>query len=104
MEPTQTQIAYFAGFVDGEGSISISRRKFPGSTKVGHSLQVSVTQVVRAPLDEMLRLFGGSIRVSTVRGKALYHCLTLSGPKAGKFLKLARPYLILKKAEADTAL
>ncbi len=55
--PTIKQIAWAAGFLEGEGSFSRARRK--NTTETVQAVQVNYT-----PLGRMARWFGGKVRVS----------------------------------------
>src|SRR4051812_37412335 len=55
-----TTLAYVAGLIDGEGSISIGvSRDHPGRATPNYWLQVSVTNTDRTLIDWLLTSFGG---------------------------------------------
>lgn len=106
--------AYAAGFFDGEGCISIALQL--GSTARGkhypntrrYFLSVTMSQNDPAPLRWLVERFGGSTRF--LRGKRTYDkgyyerwnwCVTTKG--ALNFLKMIRPFLIVKASQADIA-
>lgn len=99
----EADIAYLAGFFDGEGHIRITKH----STRGSYMLQVSCVQATRYPLDLFLTMYGGTLakRFANYKGmkKALY-TWQASSAKAEKFLKDVRPYLRCKGDEADLAL
>lgn len=56
---TAMQIAWAAGFIEGEGTLAWNGRE--GQRKPHHGTPaISVTQVQREPLDRLIRIFGGS--------------------------------------------
>ncbi|MBA7663937.1 hypothetical protein ES703_71985 [subsurface metagenome] len=99
----ELEVAYIAGLFDGEGSIFISRdsRSYnnPGS------LVVSLGMTAREPLDLLSRIFGG--RTKTHKRYPPHNTLydwRLGSKKAEVFLRIVKPYLIVKKEEANLAL
>jgi len=94
----KTDIAWAAGFFDGEGCI----------TTPGNSVTISVSQKVREPLDKFISIF----KIGEVR---LYHhkyrgadygiyTIHLSGENALGILQLMLPYLTVKKEKAWDAI
>lgn len=55
VEPSLRDIAWAAGFLEGEGSFQ--------SKSKGHSIGVSAVQVNKEPVQRMLDLFGGSLKM-----------------------------------------
>ena len=100
-----------AGFVDGEGCITIDRhkpRRGDGEhASPQHSLTLSVTNTNLEVLEFLMSMFGGSIsrkhKGSSYAQKKIWQwrCASLDAEKAVKKLV---PYLKVKKAEAETAL
>jgi hypothetical protein len=93
--------AYLAGFFDGEGSISIIRRK-----PHGHVLHVDVGQIDRRPLELLRSRFGGSIQLQRRHSfgrRDLWYWKTGS-QNAVPFLEAMLPYLIVKREQAELAL
>ena len=95
-------LAYVAGIVDGEGSITITtnatRRTFVSF------IYVSNTDV--RLMDWLRTTFGGSVYKMKSQGdncKAGYRW-ALFGKKAGKFIKQIRPYLKIKYEQADVVI
>lgn len=79
-QPTEVDIAWAAGFLEGEGSFYSGRG----------SQYVSATQVNAEPLGKMKRLFGGSVYLRGARGNSQeYFLWRVSGSKArGLMFKL----------------
>lgn len=55
---TTKDIAWAAGFLEGEGSFTVGYKK---SSPSYHGMRVSAPQVQLAPLERLQRIFGGSI-------------------------------------------
>jgi hypothetical protein len=92
--------AYAAGFFDAEGSVSI--------TASGSSTQLSVNVVntIYASLEFLRRAFGGTIYSKGESGgdgckRVPSWTLRFVDRDAVKFLMLTRPYLIVKRKQAD---
>ena len=58
------RLAWAAGFIDGDGHITVQNRTTKHKDKVytGQYLRVGASQAALPPLEELQRLFGGSIR------------------------------------------
>ncbi len=100
----KTTKAYFAGFFDGDGSVTICKRE---GRKTNHSathyMLVQITNGVKEPLDLVSKIFGGSYHpVKTSTGRAWKWALT--GEKARIFLEDMYPYLIVRKSAVKLAL
>lgn len=110
----EAKAAYAAGILDGEGCIRINSYHEGRS----YGLAVYVCQAVKGIklLDFLRDTFGGKGTYSKIsagrflRGKNAGEdrqpCFTwaLHGDAAADFIQLARPYLILKTAQADIAI
>jgi hypothetical protein len=105
---TEREVAYFAGFFDGEGCISLQRPS-PSETPGSYSLTVSVGQSDIRPLERLKKVFGGSLH-EVRRGPSFrFNWKThwrWSGNRrvAQQFLEAARPYLIVKAEQCWLAL
>lgn len=101
---TPEDLAYAAGFFDGEGHIRIQKH----STRCrSMMLQVSICQATSAPLDWFQETFGGTLKRRLVKykgnRKVRYDWQASSGV-AEKFLRDTLPYLRNKSDEALVAL
>lgn len=94
----QTDIAYMAGFLDGEGTCGISISK---STRGYHipSVRVSFSNYNEGAIKWVAARWGGSVN----KQKTDVWVVTLNGKIAVKALRQAMPYLIIKKAAARAA-
>lgn len=100
-----TDIAYAAGFVDGEGSISI---ELVGQARTP-AVFVKIANCDLPVLERLRSQFGG--RIKTLRrvkdpkpqNRESYQ-LVIAWDYAIDFIKLIRPYLVVKTKQADVAL
>lgn len=94
----EIRLAWAAGFVDGEGCITTNLTDGGARGKSSH-LILDVAQVIRTPLDELVDLFGGRVRVGKTK-KGICHFWRLYGAKAATALEQIEPYLIGKHRQA----
>ena len=100
-------LAYSAGFFDGEGSISIApkRRKGCAPEEMAFGLTLQVSQLDPRPLKFLSDRFGGAVCVKSALGHThLMHDWRITGARAERFLRAVLPYLIHKKEQAEVAL
>ena len=99
----RADIAYMAGFFDGEGCISIC---CSSSRWRELSLKCQVGQCNRWILELFKFRFGGSIRLQKKESVQHhdYWMWHISSGKAADFLKVIEPCLYLKRAEAKIAI
>lgn len=106
------RLAWAAGFIDGDGHITIQRRSTKYKDKVyqGHYLRVGACQASMPPLEELRKLFGGSIRPkNSGRNPDGYNrkpqwIWSLSTEEANAALKELLPFLLHKRQVALLAL
>lgn len=93
--------AYIAGFIDGEGSIFLEKRKNKAS------LRLSVSNTNKAVMDWIIEKIGVGVvhsgRKQSEKNKQV-HIFILSGESVETLLKQIEPYLIVKKEQAKLAL
>jgi len=97
------ELAYYAGFFDGEGCIMI--RKFRPARPC-HTLEARVSLTRLNILEDFRGAFGGQIYKAS-KGKAQYKDKwqwVIGANKACVFLKTIYPYLRLKDKEAELAM
>lgn len=100
MSNMDEELAYLAGFFDGEGCVSISTR-----THGGYGLMVSVSQLNPMPLLLLRSRFGGSIsRSRDRRGFRTMVVWTAGARIAANAIREMRPLLAVKADEVDLAL
>lgn len=96
-----TDLAYAAGVMDSDGSISIrvSRR---GANAEYHFAVAKVGQCDPVVVYWLKEMFGGSVQVSERRGSIFYDWVVASR-LAAAFLQQVLPYLKIKRAQAELA-
>ena len=109
----QSNAAYLAGFMDGEGSFSVVKtyqikRRVDGSKikSIRYHLHVKIANTNREVLQWIAYRFGGQISVKKPREnwKQRYD-LTITGNQCTeKFILTILPYLIVKRRQAQVAL
>jgi len=104
----KTQLAYAAGIIDGEGSISLGIKKAKPNTMSNDSWtpRISVKMNNGLPLDLLYGLFGGSVRPVSPKywdqdGKFYGFVWEISCEKAMKACKLMLPFLKVKLPQAQ---
>ena len=106
------QLAWAAGFIDGDGFITIQNRKTKHKDKVytGTYLRVGACQACLPPLEKLQSLFGGSIRPKNSGpnphgyNRKPQWVWALSTQEAGSALEQLVPYLVNKKEVALLAM
>ena len=104
---TQAEIAYLAGFFDGEGTIGIEKQTRRLRTELGqYRLYISVDNTEEEPLLLFALAFGGKVRYQTPRnirrkGVFRWRAYTLQAENA---IRLMQPHLTVKRSRAIVAL
>ena len=103
-KPTSNNISYIAGFIDGEGSISILRH---GDNHFG--LQIQINQMDKRPLEYIQSFYGRKINRMLVpktsfSTKTHIYRLQYSGKLARPILEDIKNKLVLKEKQARLAL
>lgn len=98
---TDLELAYMAGFVDGEGCVSVATR-----LKIYMTPTVQVSNTNQAVLQWFLAAFGGEIDVRRDHRPTRKQCNTwrVAGDKARRVLRALLPFLRVKKRQAELAL
>lgn len=92
---SDVDIAYCAGFFDGEGCISIAKNG---------AVDIRVTNTAFNVLSKFRDQFGGNITNRTQKINKAQYAYSFYGDNAIQFIKTIRPYLIDKAPQADTIL
>lgn len=105
IEKTETEKAYYAGYVDGEGCITLSKNKGSNkwhTTPIFYYLEVMVANTHPETLFDLKRDFGGSIYGDRRRSpnKTVYRWRIICS-KALIFLETILPYLRQKRKQAE---
>ncbi len=102
----ETDKSYAAGIIDGEGSISVTRKKNKrGDYCYGVNVEVRMTD--EDVLLWFFSVFGGRLSKPEKARKPqwrLSYRWWVSGPDAAAFLKIILPYLKIKKARSEYAI
>jgi hypothetical protein len=94
----ETDVAYAAGFFDGEGHVRCDIVKgYP-------MLSLNVSQNERRPLEWLQILFGGHIHAQRGNKRSLCFVWQVNTNEAARFIEVVLPYLMVKEAEAQEAL
>jgi hypothetical protein len=104
----ETDLAWAAGFIDGEGCINIAHKSTIsryGKKYNYYSLAVMVGQITPEPLLKLKEMFGGHIRGPIIKeNRRPSFMWSISSRNSADMLQKLLPYLIVKKSEALNAL
>mgnify|MGYP001096394048 CR=1 FL=1 len=105
---TDVELAYFAGIVDGEGSITISDCS-ASQGKMHFVTQFSLSSTDLVLIEWTVNHFGGKYKKYTpaqlsVKSRKNVYKYSATGPRLEYILKAVMPYLIIKKHEAKIML
>ncbi len=113
----QTDLAWAAGIVDGEGSIFLQRtnyvdkiypnakRKVRREKSPSYTLRLSVRMTDKPTIEKLAKVFGGrclEIKRRTVKNKKVYGW-SACGYRTLEILELLEPYCITKRRQIKTA-
>ena len=97
------EVAYTAGFFDGEGCVNIARYLKRG--RPYHTLAIIFTNTDFQVLAWLQKRWGGNVfKPSRLSGRRPYGHLRLSAGPARPLLEAMLPYLIIKKSQVEIAL
>lgn len=100
-ETITSRVAYIAGFFDGEGCIRIKKASQRGNS---YYVWVAITNSNKGILDEVVELFGGTVRpAEKTVNKVVYHYL-ITASEAVDFLTTISGFLRDKKEQAELAI
>jgi len=94
---TELELAYMAGFADGEGCFSVVK------WSAGYSARFTVANTYLPTLEQFRKAFGGKIYLAHNHGKQGYDWI-LQGPLLPFCLQSLLPYLREKKPQAELLL
>jgi len=89
----EADLAYAAGFFDGEGCISIAKNG---------AVDIRITNTAKNVLIKFQNLFGGTIGNRTQKVNKTQYAYCLYGENAIDFINLIKPYLVEKLPQAET--
>jgi hypothetical protein len=99
--PSETDKAYYAGIIDGEGCITVSKGKYDHRT-----LTVAVVMCDEKPVRDLFKEYGGClffIEKSNPKWRNAWRW-AVKQQKAKRFLEDVLPYLRVKQEQAVTGL
>jgi hypothetical protein len=99
---TEQDVIWAAGFVDGEGSVTIVSRRSNQGPRRTYLLRLTVGQRIRPPLLRLHGLFGGNVSEHALGNSGCY-VWTANGHRASEALTAMRPYMSVKTEQADVA-
>ncbi len=101
-------LAWAAGFIDGEGCIHIAKQRYPDRRTCSYRLGVFITQNDKSVLEHLRRVVGIDAPIFAVKRadnhKRQCYTLNYAGRHALRLLALLRDFLQRKRAEAQAAL
>lgn len=97
------ELAYAAGFLDGEGCVAITKRK-RGKSAIEYALRVTIGNTDYATLEWYAQKFGGRVGNERAGVNKPLKYWTVSNKQAYEFLKVVFPYLKGKAPQADVAI
>ncbi len=100
---SQTDAAWAAGFLDGEGFIGVTRAVRKGTGKVDFHVAMSASQIHRAPMDKLQSMFGGRVNHQENGFRGCFHW-RVSGESVYHVLRIVLPYLVVKRKQAELTL
>lgn len=110
----ESDIAYMAGFFDGEGYIGFTTNpitrltaKYGMRTSYSHCIQVRIVNTNLKVLKRLNKLWGGFIysrKVTKKRQTPTYDLILTSKTDIINFINKIYPYLVVKKEQIDKAL
>ena len=104
--PSDTDAAYLAGFIDGEGTLGVYYIKNDHARKSDkryYSLRLSISNTNQEILANLHAIWGGNLSLNKQNGHgtlSLYSLAWQAQPKVIEVLELIIPYLKLKKEKA----
>lgn len=101
MQPTKLQLAWAAGFVDGEGYIGLTRNFDKVRGYYSYRIQIEAAQVIRTPINLLHNLFGrGRVGFGSNPKRGYWYWRTF-GIDAIRVAEALLPYLIVKRRQAE---
>jgi hypothetical protein len=103
--PTEVELAYAAGILDGEGCISV-RKKENRNGRICYYCGLAIAMVDQEVPRWLLTTFGGFLYTSSRKTKAwrTVYIWRVENKALMDFLSSILPYLILKKKRAELAI
>ncbi len=105
-QPSSTDLAWAAGFLDGDGCFTLNKHSSRGTHPTSRSLHVGAVQVGTAPLEVLEQMLGGKVtRLGITKGGNEIHQWRLSSAdNVKRVVPMLLPYLRFKRREAEIVL
>lgn len=101
---TETQRAWAAGFLDGEGCFTLLKNSSKNQHPANRGVNISATQTKKEPLEKLQHILGGILKgphSNGVRGTKLIYTWRISGAiEAKKAIEIVFPFLEGKEEDA----
>lgn len=107
MHECGADLGYAAGFIDGDGCISIYLRTKSSSLVPLFNVQLMANGVDERPLVRLQSLFGGVIHLKARNGplgRRPIYCWVIQGKEAVESISILLPFLVLKREQAELAI
>lgn len=101
---SKTDLAWAAGFIDGEGCIRIAKTNTRDKISKRYSLMITAPQTDSRPIYKLQKMFGGTI---TEYDKGIYKkqwCWKVAAHASENVLNHLLPYFVVKGEQAQIAL
>ncbi len=102
------ELAWAAGFVDGDGCIGIAKQRYKDRDKVCHRLKFSIVQNNLEVLQELQSIIGESSFISKLKrdskSNRQAYALVYDSNHALKAIKKLKPFMRRKQYEAEIAI
>lgn len=99
---TDTQIAYFAGLLDGEGCVRIGIFKNLNK-EIRYRAYMVIAMTDLKPINWLIKIVGGKKYTDKKFKKGnskICHCWNMNSQEGSEILQRALPYLLVKKKQA----
>ena len=103
---SRTQLAWLAGFIDGEGTISVVRRAPRKGAREGYDLAVHVGNTNQDSVEYAAAVGGTQVRgaVKTLPSGRKWYYVRWCGKSALGILQAIQPFLVAKHEQCDLAI
>jgi hypothetical protein len=106
---SDTEAAYLAGLLDGEGCIILARESVPNKTqggiRYGYKLNITITNTSSQMIEWLHQTIGGKVfTYAHIPGWRTKYDWRIYGDEAREILRELRPYLTVKREQAEIAL
>ena len=96
--PEPLELAWVAGFIDGEGFVGMHRCTHEGNKRDYFQLLLDVAQARPEPIERLQQYFGGKVTFRRNAGNGAYYW-RLYGDRAARTLQQLLPYLLVKRQQ-----